>query len=121
MKPLGDGSIIKYTQGKCFQFATALWAEHGKRHRLCIFWTPDCRYAHAALEIARGRYIDVEGVHVGTRATKKHFGFTDIKFYDDPKNDIDWKKMSRRKGWAEHVRKARWLIRRHRARYLLTG
>lgn len=121
MKPIGRGSIIKYTQGKCWQFATALWIEHGKQHRLCIFYNPDGQFAHAALEIARGRYLDVEGEHVGTRATKRHFGFTDIEFFDDPENDIDWKKIMRRKHYAEHVRKARWLIRRHRARYLLTG
>jgi hypothetical protein len=121
MKPLGDGSIIKYTQGKCYRFATALWIEHGKQHRLCIFWSPDSDYAHAAMEVRRGQYLDVTGLHRGTEKTKREFGFTHIEFIDDPVNDIAWKKMFRRKGWREDVRKAQWLIRRHRARYLLTG
>lgn len=119
MKPIGKGSVYKYTQGKCYRFAAALWIEHGKKHRLCIFTCPDSKYAHAALEYKRGWYIDVEGVHKGTRKTAKSFGFTEVTFWDG-NTGINWFVTMRRKGWKDDIRKAKWLIRRNRERYLLT-
>jgi hypothetical protein len=120
MKPIGDGSIIKYTQGKCMRFAVALWIEHGKQHNIAIFNRADSHYMHACLEIARGRYLDVNGLHRGTRKTARSFGFTDVELVD-PRADRWTQNLLRRKEFKEDVRKAQWLIRRHRARYLLTG
>lgn len=120
MKPLGHKTLIKYTQGLCHRFAAALWVEHGKKHRLCLFHTPGGKYSHACLEIRRGQYLDVTGLHRGTRKTLREFGYAVVEFYDDPIKDINWKITMRRKGWKEEVRKAKWHIRRNRARYLLT-
>lgn len=117
MKPIGDGVVHKYTNGKCYRFAAALWIEHGKKHRLVIFY--DEEYGHACLEIRRGQYLDVTGLHRGTRKTLREFGFRYVAFVDDPHTDINWRATMRRKGWKEDVRKAQWLIRRNRARYLL--
>jgi hypothetical protein len=118
MKPIGEGSIRKYTQGLCYRFALALWMEHGKKHRIAVFTSPDSKYAHACLEYARGVYIDVEGVHKGTRKTARYFGFTEVKFWEG--DDIDLARTLRRKDYPDDIRKAKWLIRRNRERYLLT-
>jgi hypothetical protein len=117
MKPIGKGSIRKYTQGKCYRFAMALWIEHGKTGRIAIFTKEGSPYAHAYYELRRGVYIDVFGVSKGTRATARDCGFKDVCFVDGA---TYWKQVGRKPEWRDDIRKAKWLIRRNRERYLVT-
>lgn len=124
MKAIATRHVRKYTQGFCYEFAFGLWFEHDQKHRIALFRDGDSPWVHMTLEIGRGRFLDVNGLHVGHRDTARVFGLDPqyTAFFDAAEF---WESVGRRRTedrilFENEVEIARRLIRRHVDRYLLT-